>query len=67
MEVYDGYPIPDKQYRDPYRPASNRDVSFFNSALSGIGIHQPLSMSEASRNKLAQALRKVDDFHSLFR
>ena len=67
MRVYDGYPVPDRQYRDPYRPASDRDVAFFNRALSERGVHRPLNMSAADRNRLTQAVSRVDDFHQLFK
>ena len=67
MRLYDGYPVPDRQYRDPYRPASDRDVLFFNNALSERGIRRPLNMSNTDRYRLAQTISRVDDFHKLFK
>ena len=66
VQVYDGYPVPEGGYLDPYREPTQREVSFFNDALAERD-HQPLTISQASRNILAQRLRNVDDFHQLFR
>jgi len=60
------FPWPARGYVDPGREATQREISFFNEALAERG-HRPLTMSQASRNVLAQRLRNVDDFHSLFR
>ena len=65
MLVYDGHPIPIRDYQDPHREPTQREVNFFNEALAERQrSHQP--MSQASRNLLAQRLNEVGDLHSLF-
>ena len=60
------FPWPAKGYADPGRKATQQEVNFFNEALAERG-RRPLTMSQASRNALAQRFSTVNDFHSLFR
>jgi len=66
VTIQDGFVIPQRGYQDPYRVMSKAQVRQINNVLAERD-HRSLSMSEASRNRLAQQLSKVNDFHQLFR